>query len=109
MFDKNIDIGKKIKEIRESLQMSQKALAEALGEKPYNLSKIESNTYNADIYVIYNICKIANITVEDFLDKETAKTIIITPEIRELIGKAKILKPEQIKKLSVFIDSLIIL
>jgi len=67
-------IGKKIKEAREALSMSQKALAEALGyESATAISLIESGERRVKIEDLEKIAEVLQRDLEYFLGKESKK------------------------------------
>lgn len=103
-----IDIGRRFKEIRQALKLSQKALAERLGTKQSKISKIENNNVKYDIlFIINDICKLAGITVEEFLSNEKQEIIYLNEDVKNLIKIAQELDEEVIRKLATLLEVIV--
>ena len=98
----NFDVGKRIKEIREQLNISQKELYKLLNISQSKLSKLENNKLSYDtLHFIIQFCEIANITPNEFFNYNDEN------KYRSLIEKVKGLNDHQIEKLTDFIESMI--
>lgn len=94
-----LDIGTRIREIRQKFNMPQKTLSELLGIPQSKLSKMENNELSYDIvYLILDICSVFNISVSEFFYENTDDCICISKDIN--------LSHNQIRKLIDFIESL---
>ncbi len=81
-------IGKRIKELRKSRNMSQEFLAEQLGIEPRQLSKLETGKHYPSFETMSNLLKILGISFEDFINIEHLSSEFNTErEIMALIGK----------------------
>lgn len=101
---KRVNIGERIKEIREKLNLQQKDIATSMGITANKLSKIENGIEKkVDIYVVRNFCNIAGITIEEFLNCDIKEFDL---ELRQLTEKCMRLNKVQLRKLNEFIGSL---
>lgn len=94
-----MDIGTKIKTLRENSGISLRKLAELSNIAPSHLSYIESNKTNPTIEKLASICKALNISLVQFLSDTGSEPIALTPELKELLESAKELTPSQLEAL----------
>lgn len=100
-------IGDRFRVVREDAGFTQEELAVKLGIKQYNISKIETGEIkNPDILIIKELCRIAGISVDTFLNHQI-KPIVLTEDLIELIEKARRLDSNQISKLKEFLDAIL--
>jgi transcriptional regulator with XRE-family HTH domain len=64
-----LEVGKKIKELRQSKKLTQKSLAETLNVTPQAISKWERNESNPDIQTLLKLSDYFNVTVDEILGK----------------------------------------
>lgn len=103
-----VDIGKKFKEIRLTLKLNQKQLATILGTKQSKISKIENNNVKFDILLIISeMCKLAGISVEDFLAGNIKEAIHLNSETRELVKIAQEVDTRVIKILTELLEIIV--
>ena len=102
-----MNIGNRIKTLREKLGLSNSKLATLAGLSQPVMNRLENNERSADIETLEKICSALNITLIDFLkDSDNCEPLILTPELKDLIHGAKGLTPEQLQKLNEFIKTL---
>jgi transcriptional regulator with XRE-family HTH domain len=65
-----LDIGKKIRELRQSKKLTQKDLAKILNVTPQAISKWERNESNPDIQTILKLSDYFNVSVDEILGKK---------------------------------------
>lgn len=92
-----MNIGNRIKHIRNIKNISTYKLAEITGISQSVISKLENGSRRADIETIEKICNALGITLADFFNFDGERT---NPEYLELIKNAKDLSPEQLKILN---------
>ncbi|MEI5994346.1 helix-turn-helix domain-containing protein [Candidatus Enterococcus mansonii] len=66
-----LDVGKKIKELRLSKKLTQKALAKTLNVTPQAISKWERNESNPDLQTLLNLSHYFNVSVDDILGNKS--------------------------------------
>ena len=75
------EIGKRIKELRLSLNVSQEKLGEAIGVTDNHISKIESGNTSVSLNVFIKLCKYFNVSMDYLLfgavDKTKTKNDVI--------------------------------
>lgn len=98
-----MDVGKRIRELRERYKISQCELARLANIGQSTLSDIERGIKQPTITTIENICRAFNISLSEFFSEEKPE---FPPEIQDLLKQTSKLTPEQIKKLSDFLSSL---
>lgn len=98
-----MDVGKRIRELRERYKISQCELARLANIGQSTLSDIERGIKQPTIITIENICRAFNMSLSEFFNEDIVE---ISPEVRELLKHTSKLSPEQIKKLSEFLSSL---
>lgn len=104
-----MQIGSRIKSIRESKQMSQKKLADSIHVSPSLINRIEKGTANVSLESVCDIAKALGVTPQDILCD-----IFVYPEIDEMsvaeqaryvIEKLPLRKQEEILRILEFIQS----
>ena len=80
-----IDIGKRIKELRELAKLESKDLAEILEVTPSYMSLLENNKRPCSIERIESICDALGITLGDFFNTKENKNISEDIEIIEIM------------------------
>lgn len=120
-----IDIGNRIKLLREAANISGRSLAKMTGLDPSQISKIERGNSKPSLDALERICHALNITLSEFFsydpdslshnesrllvkeDKHYAsKMNNLTHNQRQLLDTTKFLSPEQIKLLNEFLKSI---
>lgn len=92
-----MDIGKRLKSIRNAKNISTYKLAEMTGITQPVISKLENGNRKADFDIIEKICDALEITLIDFFNVNDQE---MSPEYLELLNNAKELAPEQLKILN---------
>lgn len=92
-----MNIGKRIKNIRNAKNISTYKLAEMTGITQPVISKLENGNRKADLDIIKKICDALEITLVDFFNINDQA---ISPEYLELLKNAKDLTSEQLKILN---------
>lgn len=100
-----MDIGTRIKSLREQSGISSRQLALISGLAPSYVHDIEHNKSNPTLEKLQAICKALNISLIQFLSDTEPEPIALTPELKELLESAKDLSPSQIEALKVLIDN----
>lgn len=67
------DLGRRVKEIRRSRQLTQEALAEKLAMLPSNYARIEQGRMNATVDTLVRIAKALKVSVSDLFTKPESK------------------------------------
>ena len=108
--ERNIEIGRKIKNRRRELGMTQEELAEKLGYKhKSSINKLENGTNELQLNAIIKIAEILDIEFEqlacldDFITQDNeinvaaqaSHKLIYDPELSEIVLKISKLKPEK--------------
>lgn len=89
MNKNEFNLGKRFKEVRLALQLSQDDMAKKLNIKQSKVSKIENNNIKADmLYIISDLCNISGISVEEFLMKDKEELIILPNKMKSLVKAA---------------------
>lgn len=102
------NIGERFREVREQAGYTQEQLAEKLGVEQFKISKIETGyTKSPGIFIIMGLCRVARISVDDFLNLENELPLVLSDEILELVERAKQMDSTQITKLKEFLDTII--
>ena len=99
-----MDIGAKIKEMRQKMKMSRKEFAKAAGISASYLSEIERGLKRPTVDIILKISKAFNLKISELLDEIPSTPM--SPELKELVETLRNFKPEQVKLLSEFLKSL---
>ena len=96
-----MNIGERLRFLREQSGISGKALAEKIGLVPSQINKIEHNVTKPSIDSLERICGSLGITLGEFFSVEK---LDIEPELRRLLQTAKKLTPAEREKLIELID-----
>jgi transcriptional regulator with XRE-family HTH domain len=99
-----MNIGDRVKNIRQQMKISRKAFSELTGISVSYLSEIEHGIKHPTVETILKITKAFNMTVSELLGETAA--LPINPELKELIETLRDFKPEQIKLLNQFLKTL---
>lgn len=100
---KMINIGRRIKDLREEKDMSARKLAELTKLDPSQISKIEKGVSKPSLDALERICIALNISLAEFF---SADNIDIPTHQQQLLDSTKSLSPDQIKLLNDFLNSL---
>lgn len=92
-----MDIGKRLKNIRNAKNISTYRLAKMTGISQPVISKLENGNRKADFDMIEKICSALEITLIDFFNVDGQE---MSPEYLELLKNAKELTPEQLQILN---------
>ncbi|MEW6663031.1 MAG: helix-turn-helix domain-containing protein [Bacillota bacterium] len=99
-----MDIGARIKQLREELGLSQNELARRAGIAQSSLSYLESGAKSPSVDTLLLICKALGVSLTEFLGETGGNS---APEhIKPLLDRVRHLTPEQVQKLAEFIKSL---
>jgi len=98
-----MDVGKRIKKLREATGLSINQLARLSGIGQSTLSYIEMGSKNPTVETLLLICKGLSITPVEFFKEQEPE---LPGDLRRLLSEAENLTPEQQKKLAEFIKSL---
>ncbi|MBO8127750.1 MAG: helix-turn-helix domain-containing protein [Peptococcaceae bacterium] len=102
-----MNIGKRLREIRQQVQLSGNALAKRAGVAQSTISEIESQKVIPSIRVLEKLCRALGITLADFFAPTAQKYAPLTPEQRTLLNTIKHLSPEQLAVLQLVADALL--
>lgn len=97
-----INVGKRIKNLREQANMSGRLLAEKTNLDPSQISKIEKGVSKPSLDALERICKVLNISLSEFFSDSANEQ---TAEYKEFIETMNALTPVQRKLLSQFIQT----
>ena len=93
-----MDIGTKIRNIREDLDITQKEMAELIPMNQSNYSKIERNVQDPSVFQLKRIAQILFLDLNELLElKETAphsSDLIFAKKVRRLYEEIYLNKPE---------------
>lgn len=92
-----MNVGKRIRQLREKLGLSNRQLAIKAGLSQPVMNRIENGNRKADVETIEKICDALEITLMDFFNMNGQE---VSPEYLELLKNAKELTPEQLKILN---------
>jgi transcriptional regulator with XRE-family HTH domain len=99
-----MNIGSKIKDLRMKMKMSQNDFAKASGISVSYLSEIERGLKKPTFEIVFRISEAFNINISQLIG-ETPGTPL-TPELKEIVETLNSFKPNQIKLLNDFLDSI---
>ncbi|ONK21710.1 hypothetical protein BLX87_20780 [Bacillus sp. VT-16-64] len=97
-----MNVGKRIKSLREQANMSGRLLAEKTNLDPSQISKIEKGVSKPSLDALERICKVLNISLSEFFSDSANEQ---TAEYKEFIETMNALTPMQRKLLSQFIQT----
>jgi HTH-type transcriptional repressor of puuD len=98
-----MDIGKRIKELRELKDIRSGDFANMIDVTPVFLSYLENGKKKPSIDTIEKICSALDIPITDFFS-EGEEPIALTPELKDLLNNARQLPPDKIAILNNFIE-----
>ncbi|MEI3613600.1 helix-turn-helix domain-containing protein [Pseudogracilibacillus sp. SO30301A] len=98
-----INIGKRIKNLRETSDISARKLAQMTNLDPSQISKIERGGSKPSLDALERICKALNISLSEFFSEVE---VGLPPEQRRLLESTKSLTKEQIALLTKFLKSI---
>lgn len=99
-----MNIGARLKTIRESKKLSGRALALKAGVVPSQIYKIEGGVTKPSFDLLDRICQAMEITLGDFFTEERPE---LAPDLRRLLETAKKLTPEQREHLQKLFDTMV--
>ena len=101
-------IGRKIREARQKLGLSQAEFAERIGTSAKTLSSWERGAYLVDVIMLNTIASVSGLTLNDFTDVQPAETedppdtYDFTEAEKQLIQKIRCLRADKKKAVYVF-------
>ena len=98
-----MNVGDRIKRLREAAGLSKGRLAEKADLSPSYIGQLEAKIKQPTVEVISRICAALGITLAEFFAEDTQG---MPPDIRQLVREAEGLTPEQRRKLIEFIKSM---
>jgi transcriptional regulator with XRE-family HTH domain len=99
-----MNIGARLKAIRQAKKLSGRALALKVGVVPSQIYKIEGGATNPSLDLLDRICQALAITLSDFFAEERPE---LAPDLRRLLETAKKLTPEQREHLQKLFDTMV--
>jgi len=87
-----MNIGNKLKEYRESKNMTQKEIADIIEVKPATISKYESGTLEPNIEALKKLCEVFNVTLDELVKDKKDILDINSINILEVLREQKELK-----------------
>jgi transcriptional regulator with XRE-family HTH domain len=100
-----MNIGNNLRNFRLNNKLSRKKLSEITGVSSGYIEEIENGKKKPTIEILLKISSSFNITVSELIG-ETEPSL--SPELKNLLDSAKELNPEQIQKLTEFIQIVIL-
>ncbi len=100
-----LDIGKRLKELRENAELSGKALAEKANIAQSTISEIESGKTTPGIRILEKICRALGITPAEFFNPDTTRHKPLPADLARMVEKARRLRPEQRAVVGLIIDA----
>ena len=101
-----MNIGERIKNIRQELGMSRRAFSEATGVSASYLAELERGLKRPTIDILSKIAQACNLSLSDILDESQKPALPLGPELQELVETVRGFKPRQIKLLSQFLKEI---
>ena len=98
-----INIGKRIKNLREASDISARTLAQMTNLDPSQISKVERGASKPSLDALERICQALNISLSEFFSEVE---VGLPPEQSRLLESTKSLTKEQIALLTKFLESL---
>lgn len=98
-----MNIGRRVKELREMNHIKSGEFANMVGVSPVFLSYIENGAKKPSYETLEKICAALNISLSQFFS-EGEEPIALTPELKDLLDNAKQLSPDKIAILNNFIE-----
>ena len=101
----NLNIGKRIKQLRNFKGITAQKLADTVGVTRIYITKLENNENNPSLETLFSICDALGVTLSEFFSIDEEDSDSLPPEYIELVKNAKNLSPEQLKILNDFIKN----
>src|SRR5579875_1387522 len=98
-----MDVGTRLRELRESLNLSQYRLSKESGVAASAINKIESGNTRPTVDVLDRICSALGITLAEFFDDDAGD---MPPDVRRLLNTIRTLTPEQRELLDKFLRAM---
>lgn len=98
------DFGTRFIELRVKLNLKQGEYAKLLGIGYEHLSRIENNKGNPSFPMVFKVCQISSITIEEFFNPTLG--LDGSKDLVRLLNSAKKLNVKQLSSLNEFIESL---
>lgn len=99
-----MEIGNRIRELRQKVGLSGRALAIKVGLDPSQINKIEHNINKPSLDALEKICTALGITLSEFFS-DTQEQEPLPPEVRQICEKVKRLPPDKLKVLNAVLDT----
>ncbi|PHJ38055.1 hypothetical protein P378_11985 [Desulforamulus profundi] len=99
-----MEIGNRIRELRQKVGLSGRALAIKVGLDPSQINKIEHNVNKPSLDALEKICTALGITLSEFFS-DTQEQEPLPPEVRQICEKVKQLPPDKLKVLNAVLDT----
>ena len=102
-----IDVGKRIKTLRNEKGISARTLASKADLDPSQISKIENGTSKPSLDALQRICEVLDISISDFfaVTTTTDHSKQVVPELEQLMETTKSLTTNQIELLNKLLKS----
>lgn len=102
-----IDVGKRIKTLRNEKGISARSLASKADLDPSQISKIENGTSKPSLDALQRICEVLDISISDFfaVTTNTGHSKKVVPELEQLMETTKSLTTNQIELLNKLLKS----
>lgn len=98
-----MNVGQKIKEIRESQNISMNSLSKICEVSQANLSRIESGQQQPAFDTLERIITALGFTIADFFSTDNSE---LEPDLKRLLDVIRTLKPQQKQALQVFLEQM---
>ena len=102
-----MEIGKRLREMRQQARLSGNALAKRAGVAQSTVSEIESQKIVPSIRVLEKLCRALGITLADFFAPTGQVSTPLTPEQRHLLDTVRHLSPEQLTTLQLVAEAML--
>lgn len=99
-----MNIGEKIKELREKTKMSRNDFAKVAGISASYLSEIERGLKQPTLNILNKISEAFDIKISEIIGESHGTPL--TPELKKIVETLREFKPEQIELLNDFLKSL---
>lgn len=97
-----MDVGNRIKELREEFGLSARGLADKVGLDPSQISKIEKDVSKPSLDALFRICNVLDISLSEFFDQSEVN---LSHEQQLLLKHSNSLSKEQIDLLNKLLSS----
>lgn len=104
-----INVGKRIKSLRNQKGISARLLADKTDLDPSQISKIENETSKPSLDALQRICKVLDISISDFfaVSINDNRSDQVLPEMEQLIETSKSLTTNQMELLNKLLKSFV--